>query len=243
MGSRNRNRPYCRDDGGKNFGSSVSDLDYAQHNVVVGNRIVKRSVSDMIRTGAPTDAPNIVAHNETVQSAAPRRSGCWVPSAFASDFITDGTAIDLFEGQNGEPVCLGHRVVCDDGALRPLPGTTTCNVRKVDFECQVSGNNQGCQRAAACPDGTRVIGAVAACNLEYGGITPEALATVRAGTIKVLEASDSVSDGTCFVGPTRVRRDEQLIQDMAGPNSVSFGCREHDRNGGDCQIRGILYCR
>lgn len=38
LGSRNGNRSYCSDDRGHNFGSSKSDADYADQNVLVGNK-------------------------------------------------------------------------------------------------------------------------------------------------------------------------------------------------------------
>jgi hypothetical protein len=34
-----------------------------------------------------------------------------------------------------------------------------------------------------------------------------------------------------------------LITGITGRSSVVVACREHDQNGGDCQIRGNLYCR
>ena len=98
IGARNRNRSniepnryippgFCdNDDDESNFGSGVSDLDYARYNVVMQNRINKRSVNSMILQGHSglqsnrndTDTPNYVGYNTTTHySAVPssQRSG------------------------------------------------------------------------------------------------------------------------------------------------------------------------
>jgi parallel beta-helix repeat protein len=116
LGSRNGSVGYCDDDlrpGGSAFpyGSSISDLDYAQRNVVMQNQIYRRSIADMIRTGGiitfpfqyPLDfipvldtssnEPNFVDHNETVSSAVDRRAGCSVKHHASVRLILDGELV------------------------------------------------------------------------------------------------------------------------------------------------------
>jgi len=118
VASRNGNRNYCDDDKGYPYGSSVSNYDYAQFNVVMQNQIFKRLVSDMILVGRPdVNTPNYIKYNETVAAQIGRAAGCYVSDGYQKDFIVDKEFINLFRGSNGEPVCRGYRLTCNDGAL------------------------------------------------------------------------------------------------------------------------------
>jgi hypothetical protein len=234
-------RFYCDDDDGYPWGSSVDDRSFAQYNVVMQNQIFKRSVSDMIKEGDSSNRPNYFDYNETVTSEQIRFAGCYVPSGY-KNFILHGETIDVFKSQTGVPMCTSYSYTCNDGNLE-FSSTSTCDVDRVTFDCQVSGDNNGCNRIVSCPSGRRIVGAVAACNLEYGSVTDSDLSAVAVGFIQVLRASDNVSNGRCYLGGTSLHSGQEEIQYVQGHSAVSMGCDEHDINGGDCHIQAALYCR
>jgi len=242
VGSRNGTAGYCDQDSRGFVGSAIDDRSYARFNVVMGNQIVKRSVTDMIKDVYTVDHPNYIAHNETVSTPVVRRAGCRLANGYATDFIQDGESIDVFAGTNGVPVCPGYRYTCNDSYLTTTFGTT-CAIDRATFDCQVSGNNYGCYRTASCPyANSQLIGAVAACNLETGSVSDSQVASVPTNEVRVVRASDIVSDGRCTVGSTVLSQGQQTITGL-GSTSTSVSCKEHDSNGGDCEVRGALYCR
>jgi hypothetical protein len=107
----------------------------------------------------------------------------------------------------------------------------------------VSGNNKGCQKVAACPSGKKLVGAKAACNLEFGTVSSSAVQSITPNLIKVLKASDKVSSGSCNVGFNKLQKGQKEITSVKGFPSVAVACKEHDKNGGDCHIKGVLYCQ
>jgi hypothetical protein len=107
MGSRNGNRDYCGKDSGHPAGSGASDLDYAQHNVVMQNQIYKLPVGLMIKEGRATDSPNYIEYNTTVTTPIPRLAGCYVGTGYLKDFILNGESIEIS----------GRRYTCHDGEL------------------------------------------------------------------------------------------------------------------------------
>src|SRR6185436_13680090 len=84
------------------------------------------------------------------------------------------------------------------GALASGDAWSTPRVQQVSIDCATTTNNDGCERAVTCPSGTRVLSAVAACNLEYGPVTDEQLASVPVGHMKVVRRSDHVEEGNCW---------------------------------------------
>lgn len=268
IGARNRNRSevppnfysppgYCDDDDGYDLGSSASDLDFARNNVVMQNRINKRSVDEMILAGHSglqsnqneTDTPNFVAHNtttsySTVPSSIGRAAGCFVPDGYRNDFLLDGQRISLFaNGANGAPACGSFDISCNDGERTYAP--STCEpVATIRSGCQVEGNNAGCSRSTSCDADDRIIGVAAACNLESGSIGVNQLNGVPTNNARVLVPSDVVSNGRCFVGSaTELRSGTTAITGVRGLRTVVFGCSEQDANGGDCHIRVVQYCQ
>jgi parallel beta-helix repeat protein len=241
LGSRDNSfwegRWYCGDDGGFPWGSSADDRSFARHNAVMQNQIYKRSLSEMIRHGDESNRPNTVAYNATVTEEVHRRAGCYVPTGY-KDFLLDGQALDVHRGAANAPVC-GARVTCDDG-VSSRSAAEGCSVERVLHECRASGTNAGCQRTAACPAGKRIVGAAAACNLEYGTASEADLAP---GAITVTRASDVVSDGRCVLGGARASQGRVAVTGVVDRESVSFACSERDANGGDCHIVTALYCR
>ena len=112
-----------------------------------------------------------------------------------------------------------------------------------DFSYQVSGNNKGCQKVVACPSGKKLLGAKAACNLEFGTVPSNALQAILPNMLQVVLASDTVSTGSCHVGGNKLKQGQKEIIINASSPIVAVGCKEHDNNGGDCHIKGHLYCR
>jgi parallel beta-helix repeat protein len=254
-------RGYCDYDKGYPFGSSASDYDYARFNAVMQNQVYRgvHSVSDMFKAGRPPDINtlNYIEYNETVDRAIRRKAGCYISDGYPY-FILDRDFVNLFHSApNGEPVCRGYRLTCNDGVLT-RSSDSTCQVSQVghvDFDCQATANNKGCEKTVSVPPGKKIVGAKAACNLEFGMVSETDLNGVRPNSVKVLRASDDVSKGSCTLGSTSIRSGEAAIRgiigltslpvglDSLGLNRVLFGCREQDDNGGDCHIKGRLYYR
>jgi parallel beta-helix repeat protein len=259
-GFKERHPGHCDKDDGRPYGSSASEKDYARHNVVMQNQFYKRriyrprlgyppgnvlvdaSIGDMIKTKNPAvNSPNYIDHNQMVTAERKRPAGCYVVNGY-KNFILHGQSIDVFKNSKGEPTCTGPKYTCNNGDLI-RSAAPNCRVTKVSFDCQVSGNNNGCKKNISCPSGRKIVGARAACNLEYGTISGSQLAAVPANKIKVIRTSDRVSDGRCYVGGNSLKSGQKTISGIIGRRSVSVGCKEHDKNGGDCHIKGILYCR
>lgn len=271
---------YCDDDAGFPFGSSADDRDFATGNVVMQNDIVKRSQLDVIRsTNWVNNSMNLIDRNRTVtQGTWPRPpAGCYVRGGI-KEFILNGETTDKFADDDDAPAC--DRLTCVDGELRAAPqtrtfdvapsglatlsaatpttGSTACNVRQVPIDCQVSDDNGGCHKTVYCPAGTTIVGAVAACNLEYGAVSDADLLPVPTNLIHVARSSDRIQDGSCYVGNNVVVGEiagtfpalyiptsavQTSIRGIVGLSRVPVGCTERDNNGGDCHIRGWLYCR
>ncbi|MDY6948836.1 MAG: right-handed parallel beta-helix repeat-containing protein [Pseudomonadota bacterium] len=178
-------------------------------------------------------------------------------------------------GASGSVGLLEGIVAPQDSVAAPTAGLagSLCATRRVPIDCRITGDNNGCRQTVPCPAGTKVIGAVAACDLENGAVPDAELATVPSHLLHVARLSDDIEDGSCFVGASAVKAapsDPRLlplswvglsswfsnqprviprsavqthIREIAGRSSVEVGCKEYDENGGDCHIRGSLYCR
>jgi hypothetical protein len=105
LGSRNGSPGYCDEDDDQTIGSGASNLDYAQHNVVMQNQIYRLPVGLMIQEGESTDSPNYIKYNTTVTTPISRLAGCYVQNL--KDFIVHGESIEMS----------GHRLTCNDGEL------------------------------------------------------------------------------------------------------------------------------
>lgn len=250
---------YCPEDSGYLYGSSADDLDYARHNVVMQNQLYKRrilkrqsgfgslllvtaSIDDYIKIkNVNVNSPNYIDHNKIVNNEIKLRSGCYVSNGFRN-FISHGESIEVFKDSSGKPICNGRKLTCDDGVLNTK--NSNCSLTKINFDCNVSGNNNGCRKNIYCQLGRKIIGATAACNLEQGIVSNKQLASVPANTIRIVKPSDnkSRSRSNCFVDNTNLKKGEKTINKIQSLNRVTVGCKEHDKNGGDCHIKGILYC-
>ena len=134
--------------------------------------------------------------------------------------------------------CVGIVVAFGGSASGSSP-----TLSEVKFECGVQGNNDGCEKTIACPAGTTIKSATAACNLELGAVRDGQLATVEEGFIEVLRASDHVDEGRCWLGWSQTEDGVLSLADNLGLSAVAVGCQEHDKNGGDCEVRGSIYCQ
>jgi parallel beta-helix repeat protein len=257
-GFKERTIGHCDADDGRPYGSSASEKDYARHNVVMQNQFYKRrvyrtgpggtvlveaSIADYVKTrNTKANSPNYIEHNQIVTPQTvvkKRRAGCYLPNA-SPNFLFDGRSLDTLK-DSGNKACLTQSS-CTDGELS-RSNASDCRVNKVDFSCQVSGNNKGCQKEVACPSGKKLVGAKAACNLEFGTVSSNALQPILPNLIKVLKASDKVSAGSCHVGGNKLQSGQKEITINKSSRTVAVGCKEHDKNGGDCHIKGNLYCR
>lgn len=243
---RGNGHAYCDSDKDFPGGSGADDRSFATHNVVMQNQFYKRSVaSSVVTPWTDVNVPNYVAYNEgDILSHQDRPSGCYVDSAYGQ-FLRDGETTRLLRSATGAPTCRTARTRCDDGKLvdDATLSFASCQIDRVPFECPVSGDNRGCSRSTICPSGTTLVRTAAACNLEYGSVTSTELAAIPGNGLRVVRSSDTVDDGSCRLGSASISSGETVIERQASGGRVYFGCSEYDENGGDCHVRGELYCQ
>jgi hypothetical protein len=159
-----------------------------------------------------------------------------------------GGCVEAGEVEGDEVASALDEELADDSAA--LAAATDLAASKVDalaasievpFHCNVTGSNRGCEGVAVCPSGV-IVGAVAACNLEFGRVTESYVDSLPVDLMVVQVPSDNVSSGLCRVGGNSIQRGSRLITGLDGERSTTFACKEYDRNGGDCEIRGKLFC-
>ncbi|MFO0726054.1 MAG: right-handed parallel beta-helix repeat-containing protein [Myxococcota bacterium] len=227
---------FCSDDDGFPWGSSVNDDDLVHNTVVIQNQVRVRAPSEVFSFN---DGPNHIALNTSVAELSVIRSGCFLPELGV--FLNDGESLPLVSS-NGTLACPATRVSCADGELsRSLISGACPTTVTVDFGCQVSGSDAGCSRSFSCPAGTRLTAVRAACDLETGSLAVAQLNTTAWHNLRVARASDRVSDGGCFVGAASAASGA-VAADVFRATGASYGCHEHDSNGGDCQILGQALC-
>jgi hypothetical protein len=141
-------------------------------------------------------------------------------------------------------VC-GRQRTCDDGEWTE-PQTSDCTIRKVTASCQRSNQNAGCDDYVGCSGGEKIVGAYGACNLEtttIGNGEIYGIASVPLNTFSVLRQSDKVADGWCQVGGNGINSGDAPIDHVLGRSKAVIRCREQDKNGGDCKVQAVFYCR
>jgi parallel beta-helix repeat protein len=246
IGSRNGAGSFCDADLRANgepypWGSSKYDYDFAHDNVVVQNQVRKRAWGEMLEwSRRDLNVNNYIGHNETVSEFESRRTGCYVQSAYATNFLEQGEQSDVVRSENGTPTC--KTMLC--GAKGTLEAVRSCSMRVVNFACRATSNHQGCSGTASC-GADRVISARAGCNLEWGSVSSEDVQAIAPGMLEVVRESDSPS-AYCSVDDVLVRKKYLTLhgrRDGVAPHEVSFECHENESNGGDCEVRGQLFCR
>ncbi|MCB1740032.1 MAG: right-handed parallel beta-helix repeat-containing protein, partial [Gammaproteobacteria bacterium] len=232
---------HCDEDeySGSPYGSGRSNSDHARFNAIMQNQFVSSSWSRSIRSRDWSDnEPNFFADNRLVEATfidADRPAGCFIP-ALGNTLLRDGQTRGIIGGDG----CY-EDVTCRNGeAVRS--GTRHCRVREQAFGCRVVGDNRGCTGRVRCRSGERLVAAKAACNLEYGRVSDAYLDATQSHRLRVERASDKPEEGTCFLAGASVSELQDVIDPVDGRASVGFGCSEHDKNGGDCDIRGAAYC-
>lgn len=234
---------YCDDDDvaeAPEIGSNLDHLDHAFRNVVAYNRFIAREPAELIRIHGD---PSYVFGNQRVSDAGDRDSPCYVANGFPGPIVRHGETLELFDAGDG-PGTTGRRLSCRDGVLSEtptLPVALQQRLRVVPFECRAEGTNRGCAGRAACPAGTNVVAVKAACNLEFGAVGAAQLAQTPWSLAGVVKRSDDAGDGVCRVGGVDVGMSGAHLRPRT--REIAFSCREHDRNGGDCHVRGALACR
>lgn len=232
---------FCGADAAYPYGSGADDRDFASENVVMQNQFYGRNPEPLIRADWPeTNTPNHVAANTLVTRATSQPTGCFVPDGFPSSFLAHGATTELFRDDRGLPHPSGVAVTCLDGELHYAPAPRG-RIEQVPFSCAASGDSDGCTGSMLCPGASTLVGAHAACNLEFGRVTDAQLRETRGGVIRVARASDLPWEGSCRVGERDTTVGELALESAPGAEAT-FGCRERDRNGGDCEIRGLAYC-
>lgn len=237
----------CKDDDDYGYGSAKSNDDHATHNVIVQNQVYKRSPGKVFKVAlrSPTfrsNLPAYIAHNTTVTQATvdkSRRAGCYFPEQ-QPDFLTDGESFETLNESSGR-LCYGEQICRDGVAGRGV--RRDCRIVNVDINCSQTGSNDWCETTARCPARHRVVGAKAACNLETQSINDAQVAALGFNQLQVVRASDNKSAGECYIGFARAREGSAIVRGVRGFPRVAAGCREHDKNGGDCRVRGEIYCQ
>lgn len=245
IASRQNHLPgYCDDEddfpGAPEIGSNLDHLDHAFRNVVAYNRFIAREPAELIRIHGD---PSYVFGNRRVSGAGDRDSPCYVANGFPGPIVRHGETLELFDDGDG-PGPTGRRLSCHDGVLSgapTLPVALRQRLRVVPFGCRAEGTDSGCAGRAACPAGTNVVAAKAACNLEFGAVDAAQLAQTPWSLAGVVKRSDDVADGVCRVDGVDVGVSGARLRPRT--REIGFSCREHDRNGGDCHVRGALACR
>ena len=242
---------HCDLDEGRPYGSSKSDKDYARYNVLMQNQFFKRKItrrkfftenaklSDMIKTkNKSLNSPNYIAHNQLVSKRINQKAGAYVANGY-KNFLFHGQSLDVYK-KNGRLVC-GTKLTANDGKL--VRSSSNCSIKELPFGCAINGNNKGCSKTVAVPRGKKIIGVKIACNLEFGKVTNSQLASVPINQMKVVKTSDNISDGTCFIESNKIKKGAKTLYDIQDQIRVVIGCKEKDKNGGDCHVKGILYYR
>lgn len=234
---------FCHNDLEYPYGSGADDRDHTARNVVMQNQFVGRSADDMIHTEWPeTNRPNYVDFNATVTDPVSRSSGCFTRADHEPRFLLHGESTTLAWDPDGHPYEHPVEATCVDGDLVYASAPQLRSVREVPFGCSISGDNGGCRDEVRCADGEVLVGARAACNLEHGRVHDAQLATVPRDALWVLRWSDVPQAGRCWIGDLGGAAGEIALGGRVRGTRVEIGCREHDRNGGDCEIRGVAYC-
>ena len=254
IASRNGNRDYCDLDKGYDFGSSANNNDLVKNTVILDNRIFKLNPKVMIRI---SDSPVIVQNNESINPdkdlgspgrPSGRKSSCFAATAFPNPYLAHGESASRFviAGETEYvPVCKGVRVTCNDGALESAKITCPSEPKPekiISFECHVSGDNGGCKKEIACPDSKKIKSIRAACNLEFGLLDQNDLKSTPWNTLKVDVPSDHVSDGMCRIDSIQTHLNSERLDDLRSKTRFEIGCKENDKNGGDCHIMGQAVC-
>lgn len=214
LGSRQGRRFHCREDRGYRFGSSISNRDFAQNNIIQNNQFVGLEPNTAIQV---SDQPNNIANNRKVYQQTAYR-----PPA------------PLHVAQT-KKVKAPKKIIWKSSAPTA--------VKELPFGCAVTGNNRGCTGAISCPSGKKIKSVKVACNLEGGKVSLRHVNAVPWNTTWILKPSDRVWDGVCRVANVEARSGQVKLSSLRGQTGFNYHCRERDNNGGDCDMKGLIQCQ
>ena len=261
VGSRNGNRNYCDDDDGYPFGSSLDDRDFAQFNVIAQNQIRKLSVEKMIRAvdlGTSkyfVNSPNFFYDNESTTDFDPtwQKTGCYISNGYPDRFLKDGESTELtIDSKTGTPQCNGKQYTCANGIIKTSSSScTSITPTNITFECKATNDDNGCKTTAQCPAGKNITAIKVAADLEDGPVTDEQLNNTVWNRLRIVRPSDNIQEGYAGVCPIGIPCDfggsknnpiYLSLWNLLGTSGLDVSCKEKDKDGGDCHIRGILGC-
>lgn len=113
---------------------------------------------------------------------------------------------------------------------------------------QISGNNDGIRDVFECPNQGVVMNAKATCNLETENFDTPAVRKFRQdqswGSLKVILEADGRNGGNCILGNFEIDHGvTETSWDNTNVQSITYGCKDFDRNGGDCVIAASFICK
>jgi hypothetical protein len=249
VASRNGNRTYCDLDKGYPWGSSADNNDNVKNTVIIENQIYKLRPTIMIRM---SDKPYLISGSQTVNygdmpvrgSKSWPRSGCFISNAYPSAYIEHGQSVELFsDSKSNNPKCNGQSLYCEDGVIvrTPIQCKEQGPDKVVNFECSAERSNKGCSKTVKCPDGMKIKSARVICNLEFGKLTDDQLKKAPWNMMNVSVKSNEFQ-GECRLNGLAERSSARSLAPLRGQANVEYGCKEEDKNGGDCHILGQLAC-
>lgn len=182
IGSRQGLSSFCPDDDGIPYGSSIDDDDYAERNVIAGNRLVTQLARSLFTI---FDGPTLVSANRRgLEVGGPVPRGCVVTlPGDARFYLPVGASRVVADGAG----FTRHRCMAGGATTTsPETGTTT-------HEARCTGDGF-CEARVGCAAGETLVGVRAACGLDAGGLSEASFGSVSPET---LAASGT---GTCGLG-------------------------------------------
>ena len=213
------------------YGSARSNKDYARRNVVmqnqffsrkenIGGTVIDSTMKQYIRIkNKKINSGSIIIDNEIVADNTVntrREAGCY-NKKYKNGLIPHNTIYDKAIKFNNTVYTVKYQ--CNNGRIENLHAGLDYNVRTIPIGCQVEGNNAGCERYYQCPIGTKIVGTIAACNLEYGSVSQNDVDRTVMNYINIVTPSDKVKSGQCYVGK------DNIASNFYSPIEYLFGFR------------------
>ncbi len=217
VGSRKGSSIYCSFDAGYPYGSSADDADHAESTLIADNKFIVNGSADNFFSRyiiSSSEASTEIKNNEV--AVLSRRN-----------YSFEQRVLGRFKNGGGN--------------ILSEPAKKSKHANTIVFGCRAANDNEGCEKTVSCPKNKKIVSAKAACNLEAGLVSKTTLEQIDDNTLRVVKSSNKVESGTCRLGDLAISE-----KSRTSPNSYSasltFGCREKDKNGGDCHIKGEIQC-
>ncbi|MCF6239197.1 MAG: right-handed parallel beta-helix repeat-containing protein, partial [Candidatus Marinimicrobia bacterium] len=229
-------------------------------NYLIGNEAVSgRSTEDALNIQARRGAGCAVLAGITNEMQSPYFMG-EVKNGHVPYIRNNQSAKYFWDIRPVVQLACGTPLVCQNNILRQNQ-SITCDapiIHDYGSEAQAcdadnnvcaESNNAGDSHTLGCPGG-RLIGIQAACNLEFGKASDSERRRVLLNRVKVVRKSDHKDDGRCRADGTNIKDGQRLIlpwllnhyDGETVANEISYECKEHDKNGGDCHVNIRHYC-